>query len=62
MSGKGFQEMLDTRLVAMVARGDASKVTELLSKGARVDVRDRGFTPFESERPGRYNLWDWSGI
>ena len=37
--------MLDTGLVTMVARGDASKVAELLSKGARVDVRDRGFTP-----------------
>ena len=45
MSGKSFQEMLDTVLVVMAARGDARKVAELLSQGARVDARDRGFTP-----------------
>ena len=45
MSGKSFQEMLDPILVAMVVRGDARKVAELLSKGASVEVRDQGLTP-----------------
>ena len=46
MSGKSFQEILDTVLVVMADRGDARKVAELLSQGARVDARDeQGFTP-----------------
>ena len=40
MPGKSFQEMLDTVLVVMAARGDARKVAELLSQGARLDTRD----------------------
>ena len=45
MSGKSFQEMMDTVLVTMAANGDARKVAELLSQGGRVDAREQGFTP-----------------
>ena len=45
MSGKSFQEKLDTVLVVMASMGNARKVAELLSQGARVDARDQGFTP-----------------
>ena len=45
MSGKSFQEKLDTVLVVMAARGDARKVEELLAQGGRVDAREQGFTP-----------------
>ena len=45
MAGLSFQEKLDAVLVGMVARGNASKVAELLSKGARVDARYEDFTP-----------------
>ena len=45
MSGKSFQEKLDTVLVTMAARGDARKVAELLSQGARVDAKEQGVTP-----------------
>ena len=45
MSGMSFQEMLDIVLVTIAGRGDARKVLELLSQGARVDARDQGFTP-----------------
>ena len=45
MSGKSFQEMLDTVLVVMASMGDARKVAELLSQGGRVDAREQGFTP-----------------
>ena len=53
MSGKSFQEKLDTVLVVMAARGDARKVAELLSKGAKVDTRDKsGFTPLLAAAQG----------
>ena len=45
MSGKSVQEIMDEVLMYEAAVGDANKVTELLSQGARVDVRDQGFTP-----------------
>ena len=45
MSGMSFQEMLDTFLVVTAQEGNLSKVAELLSKGARVDAREQGYTP-----------------
>ena len=45
MSGKSFQEMLDTVLVVMASMGDARKVADLLAQGGRVDARYQGFTP-----------------
>ena len=45
MPGKGFQEQLDTALMTMVAMGNARKVAQLLSQGARVDCKVWDITP-----------------
>ena len=45
MGGTVSKEKRDKALVFAAAKGDARKVEELLSKGARVDARDQGFTP-----------------
>ena len=45
MSGKRFQEELDNVLVMMASRGDARKVAELLSQGARVDSKEQNLKP-----------------
>ena len=56
MSGKSFQEMLDTVLVVMAARGDARKVAELLSQGGRVNARDEnGFIPLLAAAQGGHH-------
>ena len=41
MSGKSFQEMLDTVLVDRAAQGDVSTVAMLLSQGGRVDTMNK---------------------
>ena len=52
MSGKSFQEMLDTVLVVMADMGNSRKVAELLSLGARVEASDQGFTPLLAAAQG----------
>ena len=56
MSGKSFQEKIDTVLVVMAARGDARKVAELLSQGGRVNARDEnGFIPLLAAAQGGHH-------
>ena len=45
MAGNSSKETLDRALVQTASRGDASKVAELLSQGARVEAKEQGFTP-----------------
>ena len=44
-SGRSLEKTLDKTIVVMAAMGNARKVGELLSQGARVDSREKDFTP-----------------
>ena len=45
MNANSSSEETDKALVDAAFKGDARNVAKLLSKGARMDARDRGFTP-----------------